>query len=73
MARLERLAVISKSLVSNIRPAEKTWMGKINQQSALEQGASTKNTCSGINISGTVSAYDVKRVVFRLRIDNGAP
>lgn len=68
MARLERLAVISKSLVSNVRPAEKTLLGKINQQSGLEQDASTKNICSGRNISSTVSVYDV----FKLRIDNGS-
>lgn len=60
-ARLEKLAVISKSLVSNVRPAEKTWTGEINEQSALQQDASTQKTCSDGNISRLLGCINVKR------------
>lgn len=58
MAMLEKLAVISKSLVSNVRPAEKSWKRELNQQSALEQYASTKIQYS---YEQTVSMDNMKR------------
>lgn len=54
MASLEKLAVISKSLFSNIRPDHQ----EINQQSALEQVASTINICT---VTGCVNEHCGKK------------
>lgn len=45
-----------------VRPAEKTWTEEINQQSALEQESSTKNTL-GQKHEQTVSMGDIKKKI----------